>query len=73
MNFSDFLKSVSIIFKSWEHDETLNKYNDKENLQKEFLSIIQKEIGSNFIILSDKELRKEKIKFYNETISNYEY
>jgi hypothetical protein len=66
MEFSELMQDVSNMFNNWMNDETiLNHYGDKEALQKEFLSCIQKQIGSDFILLTKDELLKEKEKFHS--------
>ena len=66
MMFSELMKSVSDMFNDWMNDKTLDHYyqRKKEVLQKEFISCIQREIGSNFIVLTDKELMERQEKFH---------
>ena len=67
MVFSELMKSVSSMFKRWLDDETLDSYycGNKEALQREFISCIQKEIGSDFVVLTKEELMERMNKWHS--------
>jgi hypothetical protein len=68
MVFTELMKSVSNMFSEWKSDKTLDEYyrDNEEALQKEFISCIQKEIGSDFIVLTEKELMDRQENFHAE-------
>ncbi len=67
MEFSELMKLNSGMFKSWLEDKTLDDYycGNKDALQREFISCIQHEIGSNFIVLTQDEFMKKMEEFHS--------
>lgn len=57
MYFDELMEEVKKMYLSWESDPEINKHfsGDKELIKKEFLTCIQQEIKSNFVILTRKE------------------
>ena len=50
---------------NWMKDDVLREhYANKEDLQKEFIACVQKEIGSNFVVLTQDELMRKMEDFH---------
>lgn len=75
MDFNSLMKEVRIMFTSWLEDETLNEYysGDVEQLQKEFLRSVQKNIGSDFVIMTQEELHKHRMDWHNSMEGTADY
>jgi hypothetical protein len=67
MVLSELMKSVSSMFKRCLDDKALDYYycGNKEALQREFISCIQKEIGSDFVVLTKEELMERMNKWHS--------
>lgn len=76
MIFSVLMKEVKSMFNNWVNDKTLDDYycGNKEVLQKEFISCIQAQIGSDFVVMTKEELHKHRMDWYKsmEGIDDYD-
>jgi hypothetical protein len=58
LTFAELMQQTRTMFISWQNDEELTSQYSNEELQKEFLSCIQAQIGSDFKLFTKEQIEK---------------